>query len=336
MLQHSYPKKKLLINMAAGNSELVKDCFEYEVGGYIYTILLCAMPFQVLLIKVLIKDLGLRMPRHTIMLSMSISDVIHPISVCIFYIIMSAFDSRPETSLCHALRQSTLFLGILTTVVSSLGVIAMSIERYVACIHSFHIHRIFTQERVVYGSIIQWVIGTILAITEVLTNNVSGTNAIKTFSALHIIFITFTYATAIPVGVIQARLFFFAKTKLKQINPAGAFGPQLELADYRKKHFKVALVSGIVAFGFVVSMLPTASLFLYEVSTGSKASKLATDVCFSFTKASCLVNPFIYGIGNADARKMIVQNLKKAKQFIIFKLCPSKVESGAFTVARNL
>jgi len=47
------------------------------------------------------------------------------------------------------------------------------------------------------------------------------------------------------------------KTNLKRINPAGAFRAQLELADYRKKHIKVVLVSGIFAIGFVVCMLPT-------------------------------------------------------------------------------
>ena len=303
--------------------------------GYKYALLLCSMPFHALMLKVLMKDLEFRMPRHIIMFSMSISDMLYPLSICICHFVVSVSDIGPETSLCSAMRELKLFATVLPLVVSSLGVIAMSVERYVACIRSFHIHLIFTHERVVYGSIIQWVLAAVLAITELFTNNVNGKNAIKELSALHVLFITFTFATAIPVCVIQARLFFFAKAKLKRVNPAGAFGAQLELADYRKKHFKVAFVSGIVAVGFVVCMLPTACLFFYEVSTGTKASKLARDVCFSFATANCLVDPFIYGLGNVDTRKMILRNLRKGKRFVISKLFPSKAESGVFVVERH-
>ena len=110
---------------------------------------------HVKLLKELITDLEFRMPRHIIMFSMSISDMLHPISICICHFIVSAFDSRPERSLCHAMHKLKLFAIVLPLVVSSLGVIAMSVERYIACSHGFHIHRIFTHERVVYGSIIQ-------------------------------------------------------------------------------------------------------------------------------------------------------------------------------------
>ena len=172
------------------------------------------------------------MPRHIIMFSMSMSDLIQPLFICICYFIVSVSKSGAETTLCFAMRETTLFIGILTTVLSSLGVIAMSIERYIACIHSFYIHRIFTHERVVCGSIIQWVVATLLATTEVLTDNIPRMTTVTNGSAFHIIYTIFTFAAAIPVCIIQVRLFFFAKTKLKRVNPAGVFGAQLELTDY--------------------------------------------------------------------------------------------------------
>ena len=138
----------------------------------------------------------------------------------------------------------------------------MSVERYIACIQSFQIRRIFTHERVVYSSIIQCVVTILLAITEVLANEANKSVWMSGVSALQIIFTIFTFAAAIPACVIQTHLFFLTKTKLKRFNPAVAFGAQLELADYRSKHIKVALVSGIVAVGFVVCLLPTTSLFL--------------------------------------------------------------------------
>ena len=318
--------------MAGGESAEVYRCFRFNIEGYHYFIFLLVLPFHSLLIKVLIKDLGLRMPRHIIMLSISTSDLIQSQFAFICHFIVSVLESGTDTKLCHAMREITMFTITLTMVVSSLGVIAMSVERYISCIHSFHTHRIVTQERVAYGSIIQWVIGILLAITEVLTSGFKGMVTVTIASAFQIIYITFTFAAAIPICAIQARLFFFAKTKLKRVNPAGAFGAQLELADYRRKHFKVAFVSGIVALGFVMCMLPTAFLFLYEIITDTTASASARQICFSFGTANSLVDPFIYGIGNVDTRKMIFRNLKKAKKFIIVKLCPSKVEPGAFTV----
>ena len=320
--------------MASGKSTEVYQCFQSSIEGCHYFIFLLVLPFHSLLIKVLMKDLGFKLPRHIIMFSMSMSDLIQPLFICICYFIVSVSKSGAETTLCHAMRETILFIGILTTVLSSLGVIAMSIERYIACIHSFHIHRIFTHERVVCGSIIQWVVAMLLAITEVLTNNVTRMTTATIASVFHIIYIIFTFAAAIPVCIIQVRLFFFAKTKLRRVNPAGAFGAQLELADYRKKQLKVALVSGIVAIGYVVCMLPTASLFLYEIFTGTAASTSARQACFSLATANCLIDPFIYGIGSVDTRKMIFQNLKTVKRLVIRKLLPSKVESEVFTLNR--
>ena len=314
--------------MANDKNTEVYQCSQFRMERYHYFILLLVLAFHSLLIKVLTKDLGFRMPRHIIMFSMSISDLIQPLSICICYFIISVSESGTDTTLCRTIREIIMFIGILTVVVSSLGVIAMSVERYIACIHSFHIHHIFTHERSVYGSIIQWVIGAILAAIEVLTNNITRMATVTTASAFQIIYIIFIFATAIPVCAIQVRLFFFAKTKMKRVNPAGAFGAQLELADYRKKHFKVAFVSGIVAVGFVVCMLPTACLFLYEIINDTTASASARQVCFSFGMANCLADPLIYGIGNVDTRKMILQNLKKAKRFVSSKLFLSKVEPG--------
>ena len=140
-----------------------------------------------------------------------------------------------------------------------------------------------------YVSIIQWALAAVLAIAVLASRNAyqqcQRNDAIKELSALHIIFITFTFATAIPVCVIQVHLFFFAKTKLKGVNPAGAFGAQLELAHYRKKHFKVAFVSGIVPVEFVVCILPTSFLFLYKIINYSIASTSARKDWLSFGKA---------------------------------------------------
>ena len=106
-----------------------------------------------------------------------------------------------------------MFIITLTTALSSLGVIAMSVERCIACVHSFHIHRIFTHDRVVCGSIIQWVIGATFATIEVLTNSITRMATVTIASAFQITYFIVMFTAAIPVCVIQLRLLFFAKTK---------------------------------------------------------------------------------------------------------------------------
>ena len=144
------------------------------------------------------------------------------------------------------MRETTYFVGTLTIVVSKFRVITLSVKRYVACIHSFKLHRIFKHVRALFDSIVPWVMGAVIATTEVLTNNATRMATVTFTSAGRVLYIIFTFAAAIPVCAIQLRL-LFAKTNLKRVNPAGAFGTQLELADYRKKQIKVALVSGIFA-----------------------------------------------------------------------------------------
>ena len=80
------------------------------------------------------------------------------------------------------------------------------------------------------------------------------------------------FAVAIPDCVIRLRLFFLQKTKLKIVNPEGALCTRLEFADYKKKHIKVVLISGIVAIRFIFCMLPTSLLFTYEIINDTTAS----------------------------------------------------------------
>jgi len=104
-----------------------------------------------------------------------------------------------------------MFIITLTTALSSLGATATSAERRTACAHSFHIHRIFTHDRVVCGSIIQWVIGATFATIEVLTNSTTRMATATTAPAFQIPHSIVTLAAAIPVCVNQLRLLFFSK-----------------------------------------------------------------------------------------------------------------------------
>lgn len=283
------------------------------------------------MLKVLAKDLGFGMPRHIIVFSLSLSDTMQPMVFCICNAIAKAGNITGGSALCDVIIDAFLFIATITLVVTSLGVIFMSVERYVACIHSFYIHQILPHKRVTYISLFQWVIGIILGVAEVLTNKPTNTLIVTKASILHTLIIILTFAIVIPVCSIQLRLFIFAKTKMARVNPAGAFGAALELAHYRRRQIKAALSSGIVAIGVVACFLPLASIFLYELVNDATATLLYRNICISLAIASSLADPFIYGIGTADTRKMLLRNLKRMKQRLI-KLFLQKTESDIFVI----
>ena len=140
--------------MANGNSTYIQTCVNAE--GYIFPMLLTfvTLPFHIMIIKILAVDFRFDLPRHAILFSLSLSDAI---MVCTLFI--SSFVSRVitiklQSTGCMVYRGFLLFFGCSTTVISSLSITALSLERYIACIHSFHLHQILTESRVRYASIV--------------------------------------------------------------------------------------------------------------------------------------------------------------------------------------
>ena len=69
--------------------------------------------------------------------------------------------------MCHITRDIVLFNTSVTVVLSSLAICGLSLERYVACIHSFRLYRIFTKERILFCSLCASFIGLLLGIISI-------------------------------------------------------------------------------------------------------------------------------------------------------------------------
>ena len=313
------------MTMAQSNNTRVHVCIPVNTDSFSVFLLLAAFPFHVLLIKILAKDFYFTLPRHIIMFSLSLSDGIQIVFLFLGATLVTTFSLTTHTSICLILRGAMLFIGNLTVVVSSLAVITMSLERYVACIHSFRLHQIFTNSRVIYGSIAVWIIGTLIGLIEVFTEKTNTIEVISKDSIFRIIFIAFVIPASVIVICIQFRLFFFSRKKLNQVKP-NAFGVQLELAHFRKKQIKVAFVASTVALAFVFCMLPTGSVFIYESITGLIVPTPYRKICISLGMANTLADPFIYGFGIADTRRMIFRDLKRMKKFV-FVLLPIRFKN---------
>ena len=302
--------------MANYTSIDVKVCINETSGTFVMVLMVFALPFQAFIIKILAMDFQLDLARHKILLSLSISDMVMLCGMFITALINYVATVTTESTGCVAYRGFAIFIACSNLAVSSASIIAMSVERYIACVHSFHLHLILTESRIRYFSISTWILGGLTGLLAASTNNYDGALMIPNYSPVQYIYLIFVIPTSAVATVIQIRLFILSWKKISKVSPTGAFGEQLELADLRKKQIKVAFIAGIVVFAFVVCMIPLAVVFIYELVSGALVSASFRGICLSLSFTNGLVNAFIYGLGIADTRQKIFRDLKRLKQFL--------------------
>ena len=302
---------------ANGTSSDVNTCMVIEAGIFPMLISLVTLPLHIMLCKILVSDFQFSLPRHTILFSLSVSDATLVSGLFISCFINTIIAIPSQSTGCFIYRGFTLFYASSTLVVSTLSITALSVERYVACIHSFHLHEILTESRVRYGSIIVWSLGLLSGTVVTITSRYDVNVVVPSPSPLHYVFPVSVIPSSIVILTIQVRLFLFSRKKMNSVIPVGAFGAELELAHYRKKHFKVAFMASIVAFAFILCMFPLAVLFLRELFIGGYVPAPVRPICIALSICNSLADPLIYGFGMADTRKMIFRNLRNLKQLLI-------------------
>ena len=318
--------------IASGDNSTAYACFIGETSLLSVVVLLVTIPLQLNLMKVLAKDFQLSLPRHKVLFSLSLSDTALVCGLFIITWVNKAVQITRKSTGCLVYRGFVIFIASLGSVSSALSITALSVERYVACIHCFHLHQIFTESRVRYGSIIGWGLAVLISLFAAFTNDYDDTAILARQSTFHYVYISFIAPSSISTGIIQFRLFLFSKRKINQVLPAGTFGAKLEVAHYRKKQLKVAFMAGIVAFVFIICMLPLAVVLLYELLSGETVSSPKRDICMALSCCNAVADPFIYGFGVADTRQKIFKDLKKLTSSLVnilpTNLCQSSPQAN--------
>ena len=308
-----------------GNATVGYSCIPSKTGNFSIVLQFLALPFHMMMIKVLAKDVHLALPRHRIMLTLSLSDGLQVFTVFFFTVLIIPFQLTTDSMACLVFRNVVIFFASQTLFVSSFAILAMSAERYTACIYSFRLHEIFSDNRVKLATTCLWVGGTAAAIITVSFNRtISNETIIGDVLPLKLLSIISVFPAAIFVTFSQVRLFFFSRSKLRQIQPDQVFGRQAELSDFRKRQMKVALVASIVFAAFIVCMLPMTTVFFYELVTGKNVPTSLKTTCIALAMANTLADPFIYGIGVADTRRYITRDLKKLSRAVADAINMSK------------
>ena len=144
----------------------IYTCFPQSRGIASFVVSIIA-----LLVKLLVKDVGLVLPRHQIMLTLTISDALQMLAAAMFIAVEMLLKLTTESANCGLLRDLTVFTSSLTFVVSSFAVVTFAIERMIICMHFLKYRRIFNRKRIKKLLKSYWLIGTIIAVTAALTND---------------------------------------------------------------------------------------------------------------------------------------------------------------------
>ena len=299
--------------MENATSTVSVKCFPTAISAFIIIVVLAILPFHILMVKVLVFDLRLGMARHKIMLCLSISDTMQLLIIVVGVTVPTIFNFSLSSIGCNIVFSMLQFIIALTIAISSLSIIALSVERYVACVYSFHLHRIFTRERMMYAIIFTWILGVICgALSAIPRSAFKGQNLIRG-QILAVVSVIFIFPTSAVISIIQFRLLMFSRKKMVQVGPSTQFGCQAEIADFRKKQIKVAFVAGIVAAAYMICMLPLACLSLHQLIYGSISNNAIPGILRSLAFMNNFADPYIYGLGMTDTRRAIRKNLKKLK-----------------------
>ena len=279
-----------------------------------------ALPVHLLMIKILYKDCQLALPRHKIMMSLTISDAVQISVMSLTIISLKIFStSNHIQSECRYILVISVLFATVTLIVSSLNIVSLSIERYISCIHSLYVYDIMTTRRVVSVLSAQWATGIIIgAITTYMREVKQGGNESMIFQHLTVLTV---FPSATIIMVIQLRLLHFSRSKLATVKPAGAFGNEAEMADFRKKQVKVTFVASIVAIAYITCMFPLSILYAWEWHRGVRSKGIWGSLLIPLAMLNTLVDPLIYGIGIGETRKMIWKNVRQAKEFLLWRFC---------------
>ena len=299
----------------------IHQCIPTALSNFIILITLIILPFHLLMIKVLHFDLRLALARHMITFCLSISDALFVLIIFSCATVMKIFRLTTEEEECNIIRKILYFELAMSLVVSSLSIIAFSSERYVACIHSFRLHEIFTKERVTCAISCIWITGVICgAVTIALGSQSKHKMIMEANEPIKVMLVLIVIPTIILVTVIQSRLLVFSRSKLVRVGPTILFGSKAEMAGLRKRQIKIAFVASIVFVKYVVSMYPAAFLSYLDLIKHDVSSPTIRGIMKALMILNNFADPYIYGIGMVDTRRALFKHLRKMKNLFTRQL----------------
>ena len=304
------------------NNAIQISCYFNFTSNISIVLLFLGLPFHIFIMKIIVINLRFANPRHIILFCLSISDSLQVTVTAIIIVIKKAIESEDGAQICMSLASTIIFNTSLTYIVSSLTVVALSIERYIACFHSYRIQEWLTNKRIIITLIIFWILGIAGGGFACIPDS-KETKQVILANSWHFgdIFLSVTLPVSFVLIVIQTKLFRLSRKKLNRIRPCSVAPSNSDEVYIRRRQIKGAIVSSIIVLSYLICMLPGAGMIIINrYGDGPRDSHLTKLFVIALGMLNTLLNPFIYGFGMMDTRKAMVRELKMIQTFFLTKL----------------
>ena len=273
---------------------------------------LLALPLYILLVKVLVKDVGLSQPRHQIMLALTISDALQIFGVSSVTLLVMILQLTTESVVCGILRDFVVFTSSLTIIVSSLALTTFAIERMIICIHFLKYRQFFRKSRMTKLLCGYWLFGMIIAAIATVTNDARKTEtSVNETTSFQIICITIVLPCALIISAIYIRIFLFSRERTTRVIPIPVSSNFASTNALKKKQIQIAVVAGIVCVAYVGFMVPMALTYFLELVGLIKNRPYDKTILVCIAMVNNLADPFIYGFGMTQTRQILIRMLKE-------------------------
>ena len=284
---------------------------------FLLVLSITATPLHILIMKVLIQRFRLSLPRHTILLWLSVSDNFQILSATLLFAAGQAIKPSIVSLACQVLRQMVEVLGVIGHCASSGCIIALSVERYITCVHSLRLHVLVTSERVTRALISIVVISIALGLLVIhpQTPNYS-TEVMSNGERILLVFIITVYLSSAILAIIQFQLYRISRSKLR-VTPHHIHGAQKEGQDLARRQINLGIAASVVVVMYIACMFPVVSLFAYTLVYPGKEVGRIRAFLVALAILNTFADPFVYGFGMADVRKGIKKEFSKLKKCAI-------------------
>ena len=295
------------------NTTTITQCHPASTGKVVIGLMLIAMPFHILISYTFAKDSTLFLPRHRILLCLSISHGVQLTIPFMSIVIMKSGSLHAQGTPCHVLRTIVQFSAGVTIVVSSFTLIALSVERYIACIHGVRLHQIVTNQRVTSLLVGFWFLGAVSGglIFIGKKQTVVASTILSDTPNIQILIIAITFPTCLILVIVQTRLFIVSRRQIARVMPGMAGGRHQEQNNMGRRQIKVAVIAGIVIISYVILIMPGAyHVALNVVSNGLTPTPVKKHLTILW-KLNAIIDPLVYGLGMKDVRTAIIRQIKR-------------------------
>ena len=270
-----------------------------------------ALPFHILMAKVLVKDVGLTLPHHQIMLSLTISDALQIFGVASLAPFVLGLQLTTESFLCDIVRDISVFLFSLTVFVSSLVLITLAIERMMICIHFLKYRQLFRKARMTKLLSSHWLFGMIIAAIATATNDArKSETSINEATSFQIVCVVTILPSAFIITVVYIRIFLFSRERVARVIPRPVSSSMTYTNVLKKKQIRVAVVSGVVCVAYVGCMVPIAMTYFLELTGLIKHLPNEKNIIICIAMVNNFIDPLIYGFGMAETRQVLIKTMK--------------------------